>query len=128
MKKILMLVSGVMLSSSVFATALTAGGSSGSQTTVSATTGGDINCAALASETDTTPVKVGLSKENVGAVDCSATDIGVGTSSTKGKGKRYGAGSGGGAVTETACANTAACVQADANSSSAAALAAATSS
>lgn len=108
MKKILMLVAGMALSSSVFAaaTALTAGGTTGSTTSV--TTGA---CSAL-SET----VKVNLSKSNVGAYECTATAVGVAAASTAGKIKVYRANSGGGAVKEASCAATSGCVESDVTS------------
>lgn len=132
MKKILLLVSSVMLSASVFAAGVggnlnSAVGQPGSTTKIAATTGGDLQCAALSGDADTTPVKVGLSKENIGAVDCSGTDIGVAVASTKGKGLVFSVGSGGGSEQQTSCASAALCAQSDATTQAAAALALASS-
>lgn len=115
MKKILLLVSGLALSASVFATdndfALATGGTAGSTTLVSKTA--NEACDALATETDTVPVKVGLSKENYGHVACSTTDIAVSVTSPKGKGKVYSSSSGGGSLVESDCATATDCKDTD---------------
>ena len=111
MKKILIIVSSLVLSSSVFAaTPLTAGGSAGAVTKVGKDTSGGAAVACDALSTDTiaaaAQVKVGLSKENLGAIACSATEIAVGVASPKGKGKSYSSNSGGGALKEDDCSGT----------------------
>lgn len=123
MKKILLLASCVMFSSSVFAAPVTLT-TGPAQTKVT-----KVECDALSADTNTAgqEVKVGLSKENFGALECTATDIGVAVTSPKGKGHVYSTNSGGGALVDTACATVTACAQGDADSAATAALAAASS-
>lgn len=110
MKKTLVFVSALALSSSVFAaTAFQDGGTTGSSTPVDTGACPSLNEA----------VSVKLSKNNVGAYDCTGgVNIGVavastvGKAATNGKGTAYGASSSGGAIQEIPCA-AAACVSSD---------------